>query len=134
MEEHFTAYCKCRNEESENMDEIVADDLEADAKTALEAFLALFADHEEFQDETAAEEFLQAGISTIDMRYVDKFCAWIDELLNQYHAQNSPLVRVGNSPPEISMELEPFVSAMKADTDYEGQRRPSLWPVVRIVR
>ena len=79
-----------------------------DAATTMECFLALFADHEEFVDEEAADAFLSTATSYNDPKILGKLREWTDNILRRFRGYDNRLSLGASTSEEIAEQIKPF--------------------------
>ena len=131
IKEHISDYRKFHDNSDIIEDEQERDDLSAAAESAFEIFYALFSDRNQFLGIESAHEFLRASSEA----YVAAtFARWIDELLNVSKVHNGIITKSAGSSSELAGKLSHMVSTMEAEVEDGQPRKPSLWPLIKIVR
>ena len=130
---HYQAYYKYHFQSSKDLDQDALHELEGHATTALDAFQALFANHQEFQTEDSGREFLRRGKSVADCSIPHKLYTWVEMLVSKYGAKNGSIHLTADAAAELARTMEPFVKMNTSVIDDE-EPCPSLWPIVQLVR
>ena len=137
IREHVEA---CHEYHLNRQPELSEDELEAaelDAKTALKVFQALFADQEGFGGPDRAQNFLRMAKRSSISEIVNKFVAWIKNLISRVGGEGGILHRSSDRTEDLAFELETFVGTSPISNDDHGEiveASLSLWPIVKIVR
>lgn len=106
----------------------------ADTNTAIDFFVVLFRNHDEFSDQDSAEEFLATALSLRDSAILTKLRRWTTELLTKFAPSGNSLILGANTIEDLTDQYLPFTTRVD-DAIYGGAPLDySPWPFVRIVR
>jgi hypothetical protein len=101
-----------------------------DRKTVLDAFMPLFADHEEFESRERATEFLSETTSDSDENMLSLLMSWAVEVVNEHLMGNDFIYVSATTPFNLVNALQPYTHALE-DGDEEGYCQP--WLLVRSI-
>ena len=130
---NFHAYFRHNFEHKKDLDQDALHEIEVHATTALDAFQALFADHQEFQSEDSAHKYLGRAKSISDSSIPHKLYTWVETLKSKYKTKDGIIHLVADSAAELGSKMEPFVKMITSVSDDE-EPSPSPWPIVKLVR
>ena len=134
LSQHFKAYYNYNINSLDDEDEDNIDELRAESATAIDAFQALFADRNEFSDTNAIQKFFSGAFSANEEAVLQKLYLWIGQSISRHGVEDGKIYRSAEMPDELASSIECFVKTCKALRDDEDYLRPSLWPVVEIVK
>ena len=134
LKEHLEAYCRFHQANDEDLDEEERREMECEAQTALESFLAMFASKSQFENEDNAFEYLKKVTLASITTTLDFFSTWIQEFLQLYLPQKNLIFLRAANAEDLSSKLEPFVTTNLLSEDNGCRRISSWWPIVRIVK
>ncbi|MCJ1285351.1 hypothetical protein MMC26_004691 [Xylographa opegraphella] len=129
LKEYFADYCRSTLENIDELEEATRRDYELRRDTAMEAFLALYAEYPEFYSEETAEEFLRTATSDHDPLILDKLLTWSREVIAGSEADNSIVEKTADTAIELTGKIERFVQTWNGDFVLA-----SPWPLVKLVR
>ena len=102
-------------------------DAETLAQTAVEALVAMFRDHDEFESFESAGNFIRA-CSPLDLHSVSmQLSSWTAQLLSKSHVDEGAAQVESDSGEDFKRKLEPFVRSPN------DSMKPSCWPLVQTV-
>lgn len=132
--EHHRAYCNHVFGDKDGFEQDLLDEMELKSKTALEVFQALFADHQIFRNETAANSFLGGSKNTTEEAdVISKLVNWTIELASKHDAQDTLIYKDAHTAADLGVIIEPFIktTTLSGEDDIPC---PSVWPIVQIVK
>ncbi|KAK4632072.1 hypothetical protein CLAFUR4_03722 [Fulvia fulva] len=126
----FTKYYRATHRDSQDNGEGEGEEEYNDIRTVLDAFMALFADHIEFEDEGSAREYLRQAESEDDSIICGDLASWaIDVATDWLDGKEFILVGAATSD-ELLLKLQPFTYQLIGE---EGKGQVSPWPLVSVV-
>lgn len=136
LKEHFANLYKLRIRPTKNSEEDTEDDDEVRCTTADDFFAALFADRVEFAKDGQFEQdlittFFDSAKAADDDSILEPLNKWMEELLKRYVGQGPTARREAETAEELTLEMEPFITAV--DANEPGFGSPSLWPIVHYI-
>ena len=133
LQAHLQAYYAYGSEPQNVQEDETSCELGFHSNTALETFLALFANHDEFCDEIAAKKFLVTAKSADQNFILNMFADWVHELRANIKAEVNLVQRTANTAEELGNMINPFVKSIPRGTDDEHMSC-CPWPIVKIVK
>jgi len=103
------------------------------ARTALESFMALFSDRDEFADEEAARAYLYTASSGDDQRILNDFTRWTDGIFDRLKAHDGSIVLTAANVFDLTDRIRPFTKTTPQFLMC-GDVQCSPWPFVKLVR
>lgn len=135
LTDHFKAYFRYHMESHEELDEEALDEMEIHLTTAFDSFKAIFADRPEFQNEDTIRDFFGRSGSSDEKKIVATLVSWVEQVLLKNGAENGHIYLTADTASELTSKMEPCIKTSSAVVDSEEDSlRPSLWPMVRVVR
>ncbi|KAK8165079.1 hypothetical protein IWX90DRAFT_484711 [Phyllosticta citrichinensis] len=130
LSDFFTFQERDPNDEDGNYQE-----LSSGSGTCLEALTSMFANHKELEDNDSTEKFLLGFEGCNDPVLVGRLLAWLRENMKQLQVDldlNKIFISADDAG-SLTRRLEPFLKSSPFYSE-NGDRRPSLWPMVHHVR
>ncbi|EME47884.1 hypothetical protein DOTSEDRAFT_69719 [Dothistroma septosporum NZE10] len=101
-----------------------------DIRTVLDAFMSLFCDRIEFEDEASAREYLRQAESEDDAFICGDLTSWALEVAAN-ELEGNDFIRVGgDTPDELLLNLQPYTYLLIGE---EGKGQVSPWPLVSVI-
>jgi hypothetical protein len=102
----------------------------SDMHTVVDTFTALFCEHEEFETEDAAHQFLSGMKSEDDQEMRDRLHDWAIDLIAEVRGTNEVVDVEASTPESLLYNLESFTHIPSGE---DRPRTPALWPVVSVI-
>lgn len=131
---YLQAYYQFHLHEEEDLGEEELNERELQARTALDALVAMFAEQESFRNEDCASKFLSTATSRNDQDILRCFSTWVDDIMGKHNPQNGLVYLMASTAEELSNLLEPWATTNSMVAEDGFSQAPSFWPMVRIVR
>ena len=137
LNEHLVQWYRAKVETSSDLIPEDIEDNRLEARTACNTFKALFANRIEFQtdntfDEDKLEEYLREARPGHGKRILEQLSLWGSELIEVVGGADGKIFLHANTVEDLSAITEPFMrTVIPAEDDAP---RPSLWPLVKVVR
>lgn len=134
MLQYFKDYYRFMVEPKDNKEQDLLDEEESHSASAADAFVALFANRDEFKDENSTRAFFATAESTEDEAIVEKMMMWIIELTTTFNADSNVVRITADTANELGRKIEPFIKTCSSFQDEDDSFPSSSWPIVKLVR
>lgn len=126
----YRAKIKTENDDEDREAEDASSDDYSEIRTVLDAFTALFADHEEFESDADAQKYLDSADPEDFSDILNELVAWVNDLVAQHLDGKDNITINAPTPDELLYLLQPYTYQLIGD---ECNGMVALWPIVEVV-